>query len=89
MPSKRLRWKTPFKIIQLVINILPLKPNIGHLQVYGCRAYPLKYNILCLNKLALRAHVGYLVEYNLTNIFQVYIFSEKKVIRTKDIKFNK
>ena len=48
-----------------------------------------KYNILCLNKLVLRAHIGYLVGYNLINIFQVYILSEKKVIRIRDIKFNK
>ena len=65
------------------------KPNIGHLQVYSYRAYPLKYNILCLNKLALRAHIGYLVGYNLMNIFQVYILSKKKVIKTRNIKFNK
>ena len=37
----------------------------------------------------LRAYVGYLVGYNLMNIFQVYIPSEKKVIRIRDIKFNK
>ena len=37
----------------------------------------------------LRAHIEYLVGYNLINIFQVYILSEKKVIKIKDIKFNK
>ena len=71
------------------MKITPLKPNIGYLQVYSYKAYPLKYKISRLNKLMLRAHVGYLVEYNLINIFQVYIPSEKKVIRTRDIKFNK
>ena len=48
-----------------------------------------KYKIPRLNKLVLRAHIGYLVGYDLINIFQVYIPSKKKVIRTKDIKFNK
>jgi len=57
-----------FKKIQSVINIIPLKPNIGYLHVYGYRAYPFKYNILYLNKLALRAYIGYLVEYNLIYI---------------------
>jgi len=51
------------------MGILLLKPNIGYLQVYSYRAYPLKYNILRLNKLALRAYIGYLVGYNLINIF--------------------
>ena len=87
-PSRGLRWQTPFQKIQSVMNISPLKPNIGHLRVYGCRAYPLKYNIPRLNKLAPRAHVGYLVGYDSTNIFRVYIPSEKKVIRTRDVQFN-
>ena len=69
MLSKGLKWKTPFKKIQLVIGILLLKLNIGYLQVYGYRAYPFKYNIPYLNKLALRAYIGYLVGYNLINIF--------------------
>ena len=37
----------------------------------------------------LRAHIGYLVRYNLTNIFYIYIPNKKKVIKTKNIKFNK
>jgi hypothetical protein len=38
----------------------------------------------------LRAYVGYLVGYDLINIFQVYILSKKKkVIKIRDIKFNK
>ena len=68
-PSKRLKQKTPFKKIQLAIGIAPLKPNIGHLQVYSYKAYPFKYNILCLNKFMLRAYIKYLVGYNLINIF--------------------
>ena len=87
-PSKGLGWKTPFEKIQLAMGIAPPKPNIGHLRVYGCRAYPLKYDIPRLNKLAPRAHVGYLVGYDLTNIFRIYISSQKKVIRTRDVKFN-
>ena len=71
------------------MNILFLKLNIGYLQVYGCRAYFFKYNILCFNKFILRAHIRYLVGYNLMNIFWVYILSEKKIIRIRDVKFNK
>ena len=35
------------------------------------------------------AYIGYLVGYDLINIFKVYILSQKKVIKTRDIKFNK
>ena len=68
-PSKGLEWQTPFENIQSVMGISLLKPNIGHLRVYGCKAYFFKYSILCLNKFILRAYVGYLVKYDLTNIF--------------------
>jgi hypothetical protein len=70
------------------MNLSPPKPNIGHLRAYGCRAYLLKYNIPRLNKLAPRAHIGYLVGYDSTNIFRIYIPNRRKVIRTRDVKFN-
>ena len=41
-----------------------------------------------MNKLAPRAHIGYLVGYDSTNIFRIYIPNQKKVIRTRDVKFN-
>ena len=79
-PSRRLDWKTPFKKLQLVIGLSPIKPNIAHLRAYGYRAYLLKYNIPRTQKLAPRAYIGYLVGYNSTNIFQIYILNKKKVI---------
>jgi len=87
-PSKGFKWKTFFEKLQSAMGISPLKPNIRHLWVYGCRVYPFKYDILCLNKFAPRAHIKYLVRYDLTNIFWIYIPSQKKVIRIKDVKFN-
>jgi len=77
-----------FKKIQLAINIILLKPNIGHLRVYNYKAYPFKYNILYLNKLTPKAYIKYLVGYNSINIFQVYILN-KKMIKIRDVKFNK
>jgi transposase InsO family protein len=45
-PSKQLDWKTPFEILEQAINPdTPKQPNIAHLRVYGCRAYPLRYKI--------------------------------------------
>ena len=70
----------PFKKLQLALGLSPLKLNIAHLYIYGYRAYPLKYNLLRTRKLELRAYIRYLVGYQSTNIFRVYIPSEKKVI---------
>ena len=39
-------------------------------------------------KLDPRAYIGYLVGYDSTNIFRIWIPSFKKVIRTRDVKFN-
>ena len=57
---------------------------------YTCRAYPLilKETIPRKQKLAPRAHIGYLVGYDSTNIYRIWMPSKKKIIRTKDVTFN-
>jgi len=42
-----------------------------------------------LSKLDLRAHIGYLVGYNSTNIYRIWIPYKGIVISTRDIIFNK
>jgi hypothetical protein len=63
-------------------------PGAVHLKVYECWAYSLIHKILCTRKLAPRAHIGYLVRYDSTNIFCIWILSKKKVIRTRDVIFD-
>jgi hypothetical protein len=78
-PVRRLSWKTPFEAV------LKHKPRLAHMHVYGCRAYPLDHHIPKKNKLEPRAHIGYLVGYDSTNIYRIWIPSRKKVIRTRDV----
>ena len=40
-------------------------------------------------RLELRAHIGFLISYNSTNIYQIWVPSQQKVIQTKNIIFNK
>ena len=78
-------WTTPFYLATGV------KPSVAHLRVYGCKAYlhlvgtqePAK-----LDKLAPRAHIGYLVGWDSTAIFRIWVPSKNKVIRTRDVIFN-
>src|SRR5438876_4562920 len=72
-PSKGLEWKTPFETSQKALGLLNPKPNIAHLRTYGCHAYVMipKEKIPRLQKMAPRAHIGYLVGYDSTNIFRV------------------
>ena len=81
-PTRSLGWKTPFEAVT------GRKPSLAHLRVYGCRAYALKPKIPQKDKLVERAHVGYLVGYDSTNIFKVYVPSLNKVIRVRDVTFN-
>ena len=87
-PTKRLDWETPIGMLEQALNPdAPKRPNIAHLRVYGCRAYPLRYNIARTRKLEPRAHIGYLVGYDSTNIFRVWIPSEERVVATRDVTF--
>lgn len=56
--------------------------------MFSCRAYPLNYTISKLQKLEPRAHIGYLVGYDSSNIFSIWIPSKGKVVRTRDATFD-
>ena len=87
-PTKRLDWKTPFQKLQEATGASNPKPNIAHLAVYGCRAYALNQQIPRRRKLEPRAFIGYLVGYESTNIFRIWIPEQKKVVATRDVTFD-
>jgi hypothetical protein len=64
-PKRRLGWKTPHEALT------GIKPNLSHLYMFGCRAYPLDKHIPLTNKLQPRAHIGYLLGYESTNIYRI------------------
>jgi hypothetical protein len=72
-PVKKLNWKTPFELVK------NYKPRLGHLHVFRCKAYSLKQpkELPKKAKLDPRAHIGYLVGYDSTNIMK----GNKKVCR--------
>jgi hypothetical protein len=82
-PKRQLSWKTLYKAL------IQSKPNLFHLRVYGYRTYPLNKHIPRLEKLQARAHIEYLTGYDSSNIYRVWIPSQEKVVRTRDITFNK
>jgi hypothetical protein len=64
-PIRKLKWKTPFEAIKKE------KPRFAYMHVYSYRAYPLNHHIPRKNKLDPQAHIGYLVEYDSTNIYRI------------------
>ena len=87
-PRQKYNWKTPIEILQTYLDIKDPKPKCGHIRVFGCRAYPLIQNQPKLNKLDPRCSIGYLVGWDSTNIFRIWIPSLQKVIRTRDVTFD-
>jgi hypothetical protein len=81
-PRKALGWKTPYEALT------KQKPDLSHLHVFGCRSYPHIKNIPRKQKLEPRAHLGYLVDYDSTNIYRTWVPSLERVLRTRDVTFD-
>lgn len=84
-PTKSLNWKTPFEAAT------GKKPLLSHIYKIGSRAYAYKTGPKELPKRAkldTRCHLGYLVGFEGHNIYRIWIPSQRKVIRTRDVRFN-
>jgi hypothetical protein len=53
------------------------KPQLAHLKAYGCRAYAITKDAQLKRKRLLKlnpqAHIGYLVSYDFTNIYRIWV----------------
>ena len=67
-------------------------PSFAYLRAYGYRAYPLtrevKNNEERKRKLKPWVYIGYLVGYEASNIYRIWVLALEKVIRTRDVTFN-
>jgi hypothetical protein len=81
-PKRQLNWRTPYEALN------DKKPDLSHLHVYGCRAYPLDKGLPKSRKLLPRAHIGYFVGYDSTNVYRIWVPSRERVIRTRDVTFD-
>ena len=79
---------TPLEKLQTFIRVQKPKPKLNHTKAYGCKAYALIKNRPRLDKLDPKAFIGYLVGYDSTNIYQVWIPSKHKVISTRNVTFD-
>ena len=80
-PMRRLGWKTPYEIVH------GRRPTVTHFSRVGTKAFTLNKHIPRGDKLAPRALIGYLVGWDSTNIWRVWMPSAQKVIRTRDVVF--
>jgi hypothetical protein len=98
-PRQSLKWKSSYEAFHKVTMPVegvsgPKKPTLNHLKAYGCRSYVLIKSAedpdrpRKRQKLQPRAHIGYLVGYELTNIYRIWIPHKKKVISARDVLFD-
>jgi hypothetical protein len=80
---RSLAWKTFFE------TLTEKKSNLSHLQSYECRAYLLKNIISRKDRLKSKIFIDYLVRYDFTNIFRIWIFDRMRIIRIRNVIFNK
>ena len=92
LPTEANDWKSPLMAVRDAVSIAIPIPSYGHLKAYRCRAYPLtrerKAGLEKKRKLKPRAYVSYLVGYDSTNIFRIWVPALQTTIRTQDVTFN-
>ncbi|KAM4061459.1 reverse transcriptase (RNA-dependent DNA polymerase) [Hirsutella rhossiliensis] len=93
-------FRTPFQLLHQWlrdnnrdIGYQQDQPDITFLKAYGCRAYPLTPQALQNRqkkdlKTDPHTEIGYLVGYDSTNIFRIWIPSTSEVRRVRDVTFN-
>ena len=79
---KKHEWKTSF---EMTIN---KKSNFAYIIQYEAKAYSLNKNISKKKKMRIKTHIDFLVDYDSINIFLIWISSQRKVIRTRDVTFD-
>ena len=93
-PRKRLRWKTLYECFYIQPGGQRKKPNLAHLRVFGCRAYAMTPTAQKkgqrLKRLDPRAWIGYLLGYDSTNVYRVWVPTKKEdpIIRIRDVIFD-
>ncbi len=81
--KRSLTWKTFFEIL------IEKKSNLSHLQSYECKAYFLKNIIFRKDRLKSKVFIDYFVRYDFTNIFRIWISSRMRIIRIRNVLFDK
>jgi hypothetical protein len=86
-PCRRLNWLSPLAKLHEWLGWEPLQ-KCHHLKPYGCKAYAYIHNRPKLDKIAAKAHIGYLIGYESTNIWRVWVPSLNRVIAVRDVSFD-
>ena len=81
-PIEKLRFKTSFEAIH------GRQPSVAHFAPIGCRAYVHRKDLKKADRLRSRIRLGYLLGYDSTNIFRIWVPELDRVVRTRDVVFD-
>jgi hypothetical protein len=95
-PRAQNHWATPYTLFHTYIaekNGIKghVTPETAHLKAYGCVAYAASISYIKtpranrLRKLDPRSNVGYLVGYNFTNIYKIWIPHTGRMISIRNV----
>jgi hypothetical protein len=97
-PNYPNNWKSPYEVFftrAAAMNGIvtgPRRPNLAHLKAYGSKAFAMTDDThrmkSRLQRLDPKAWIGYLVGYQSTNIYRIWLPSMAKVISTRDVVFD-
>ena len=83
-PTEQLGWLTPIETLMQALRKPNPRPSGFNLYITGSRVYVKINKVPKTKKVAPRALIGYLVGYDSTNIFRVWIPQQNKVIRVRN-----
>ena len=80
--SKKHDWKISFEFV------IDNKSNLIHIIQYESKTYSIDKHISRREKMRAKTHIDFLVGYDNINIFNIWIFNQHKIVRTRDVIFN-
>lgn len=86
-PTRVLSWKSPLQVLTHHLGVTSL-PCASHLRLLGSKAFVLKSRIPNGHKLDPRAAIGWLVGYEASNIWRIWVSELQRVIRARDVIFD-
>lgn len=86
-PTKSLGWENPTQQLYKVNNRKDL-PDISHLRIVGSKAYVRIPTTNKGDKINSRAKIGWLIGFEATNIWRIWIPDLERVVCTRDVTFD-
>jgi hypothetical protein len=80
-PTKALGWRTPQEMVT------GIRPDLSRLHVIGSRGFLLNKHLPRGDQLEQRTLEGFLVGYDASNIYRVWLPHSNRVIRVRDVRF--